>query len=346
MAEEWPIAAPQPERAAGPARGAGADRLHVVMADFFLDPQQRLTEQERALMSFMLADLLEAMADEVRSALPGLGGSNDGDGRALAKVLAGAGLLDHPRLIALLLRRADEERIATAVRARAANRPIFLQSLIAAPEAAVSAAAMDLILARGRRRDSLGQLRLEFDDVPADVAAPLCYAVAAALRSEVLHRSAPERIDRELADAASALLARHDEGRSVDSVMTTLVRALAASGMLDEHLLATATGEGDLAFLAEALAQLAGLEVSVAWDHLFAGGDGRAVLLFKMAGLSRSFTAGALVQLGELIEIGDPVREIERFESLELQRVWQEQERLRLDASYASALAAIESGRG
>lgn len=346
MAEEWPIAAPQPERAAEPARGAGADRLRVVMADFFLNPDRRLTEQERALMSFMLADLLSSMADEIRSALPASGAANDSDGRALVKALADAGLLHHPSLIALLLRRADEERIATAVRARASGHPIFIQSLIAVSDAEVSAVAMDLILGRGRRRDSLCQLKLDFDDVPADVAAPLAYAIAAALRGEALHGSTPERVDRELADAAVALLASHDEGRSIDALMAALVRALAASARLDEPLLSAAAEEGDLAFLAEALAQLAGIDASTAWDHLVPGADGRAVLLLKMAGMSRAFAAGILVQLGDLIGIADAGSEVDRFDGIELQQAWQEQERLRLDPSYWSALAAIGPGRG
>ncbi len=346
MAEEWPIAAPQPERAAEPARGAGADRLRVVMSDFFLDPDQRLTEQERALMSFMLANLLDLIADEIRSALPAPDAANDGNGRALVKALAGVGLLRHPPLIALLLRRADEERIATAVRARSSGYPIFIQSLIGHSDGQVSAAAMDLILGRGRRRNALGQLQLDFDDVPADVAAPLAYAVAAALRGEALYGSTPERVDRELAAAAATFLVRHDEGRSIDAVMAALVRALAAVGRLDEPLLNAAAEEGDLAFLAEALAQLAGVDVSTAWDHLVHGVDGRAVLLLKMAGVSRTFAAGVLVQLGDLLGIADPVSEVDRFDGLELQQAWQEQERLRLDPAYKSALAAIGTSSG
>ena len=55
MPEEWPIAAPAADRTvdARAQRGARAG-LATVRRDFFLDPAERLTEQERALMTAML----------------------------------------------------------------------------------------------------------------------------------------------------------------------------------------------------------------------------------------------------------------------------------------------------
>ena len=52
---EWPIAAPVADGGTEPARAAGGGRLSVARADFFLDPRARLTEQERALMTAMMA---------------------------------------------------------------------------------------------------------------------------------------------------------------------------------------------------------------------------------------------------------------------------------------------------
>ena len=63
MAEEWPIGAAPGDAAPAPARGAGRDRLHTVRADFFLNPAERLTEQERALMTAMLHCLIGDIAD-------------------------------------------------------------------------------------------------------------------------------------------------------------------------------------------------------------------------------------------------------------------------------------------
>src|SRR5690348_11859740 len=116
--EEWPIAALQAERNA-PARSAGRDRLSTVRTDFFLPANERLAEQERALMTAMLQCLVADIAADLRAAVPlDLLAANE-DGPDLVDMLLRAGLLDSAELIALLLRRADEERIASAARARA-----------------------------------------------------------------------------------------------------------------------------------------------------------------------------------------------------------------------------------
>ena len=83
----------------------------------------------------------------------------------------------------LLLRRADEERIATGAKARSGRREArVLQGLVSHDDGAVAAAAMALILARGRRRDRFGQCLLHFDDLPRDEARMrLSMLVAAAI---------------------------------------------------------------------------------------------------------------------------------------------------------------------
>jgi hypothetical protein len=230
--EEWPIAAPPAEEGANPARPAGRSRLSTVRKDFFLNPAERLTEQERALMTGMLADLLGSIADEIRAALPaGLVPANDGDHQLLVGRLGAAWLLDYRDLIALLLRRADEERIGGAIHARLGTSSAFLQALIADSDEFVAAAAMTLILARGRRRDRLGQPRLEFDDLPKRLAAQLTHAVAAAIRSE-LPPPEPDA-DRHFASAAARLMDAHDEAKRIEAVTATLIRALIGAGNLD-----------------------------------------------------------------------------------------------------------------
>src|SRR5258708_1232587 len=118
MPEEWPIAAPAADQDA-PARPAGRDRLATIRADFFLDSAARLTEQERALMTAMLHCLIGDTGDELRGALPnGWGAANDESNLDVIDVLTSARLLDEPVLMALLLRRADEERITAGAKAR------------------------------------------------------------------------------------------------------------------------------------------------------------------------------------------------------------------------------------
>ena len=105
-----------------PARAAGRRRLSTVRLDFFLDPTQRLTEQERALMTAMLRSLIGDIVGEIRGALPaGWAAANDDDS-AIVETLTRARLLDDAELMALLFRRADEERIGAAMRARSGRR--------------------------------------------------------------------------------------------------------------------------------------------------------------------------------------------------------------------------------
>ena len=217
MPEEWPIAAASAERNA-PARAAGRGRLSTVRLDFFLDPAQRLTEQERALMTAMLHCLVGDIAAEIRAAVPrGWFGANDDSG-GIVEVLTRAGLLDEPELMALVLRRADEERIGTACRARSGRRDSrAIQALVSSDNGAVSAAAMALILARGRRRDRFGQCLVAFDDLSLQSAGRLANAIAAASRSEVAAAKGPAAADAELSgDASRAMTLLRIGGASRD----------------------------------------------------------------------------------------------------------------------------------
>jgi hypothetical protein len=256
--DEWPIASPSEDDGAYPARPAGRRRLPTVRKDFFLDPRDRLTEQERALMTSMLAEFLGSIAEEIRAALPvGSAAANDEDSQQLLRQLSDTGLLDHVDLITLLLRRADEERIANAVRARSAPRGGFLQALIADEDEAISASAMTLILARGRRRDRLGQPRIEFEDLPEQLANMLAYSVAAAIRLHMPGLAQEGHLP--FGKAAASLLASRDEHKAIDGLTAVLVRTLNRSGYLDERLLESAAEEGDVAFLAAALGERAGI---------------------------------------------------------------------------------------
>ena len=120
-------------------------------------------------MTAMLHCLIGDVADDLRAALPaGWAAANDETNAALIGDLLAAELLDEPDLMLLLLRRADEERIAGGAKARSGRRDArALQGLVSHDDRAVSAAAMALILARGRRRDRFGQCLITIDDLLA-----------------------------------------------------------------------------------------------------------------------------------------------------------------------------------
>ena len=341
---EWPIAAPVADGGTEPARAAGGGRLSVARADFFLDPRARLTEQARALMTAMLADLVAIVADEFTALLADAEPAND-DGERLVDRLWCAGLLDIPDLIRLLLRRAEEERISAGIRSgRPAGRMRFLQSLVSDDDPQVSAAAMALILARGRRRDRFDGPRLIFDDLSAESAVALVGAVAAALRTDLVKRMSAAECDERLSAAAQALLARHDEGNRLEARLFAFVHALERAGRLDDALMRATLAEADIALLVEALARRAGIGFDSAWAH-FTGGRGALAILLRMAGLSRDLAGEIVAGAAEVVGT-DPEREIQTFDAMTDEDAESSRKWLRLDPAYRNAIGAMGTGHG
>lgn len=299
-------------------------------------------------MTAMLHAIVSDIADELRASLPSSSAvANDEDNSELIAELTAARLLDQPPLIELLLRRADEEQIATAVKARSGRRDgRLLQTLVSDENASISAAAMALILARGRRRDRFGQARIEFDDLPAETAVALTQIVSAGLRQRLMVTVDKKAADRQLAAASTALLARHDEDKRLEALAAALIRLLDEQGRLDEDLIAAAAEDGEVALVAQALARRAAIGGEEAFDLLLGGEGASLMLLLRMAGASRELAARLLAGPGDLLEIADAGRAIARFDSITQEEVDSTREWLRLDPTYRSALAALGQDHG
>lgn len=341
---EWPVAAAGDGDAACPARVSGRGRLPTAQMDFFLDPRARLTEQERALMAAMLADLVNSVADELRAELATLEPAND-DGEQLLDSLRSSRLLHIPDLVGLLLRRAEEERVSAAIRAgRTSPRARFLQSLISDDQPEVSAAAMGLILARGRRRDRFDGPRLLFDDLPAETAVALVNGIAACLRTDLVTRFGPATADDRLSAAVRAIISSHDEGNRLEAKLFELAHALDAAGRLNEKTILSVLEEGEAALLAEILGRRAGIAFADSWEH-FGGPDGNLALLLRMSGVSRSVAGEILARLAVVLGT-DAEAEISAFDSLGDEAVEKTRKWLRLDGSYRSAIEALAETNG
>ena len=152
--------------------------------------------------------------------------------------------------------------------------------------------------------------------------------------------------DLRFSAAAAQLLQRRDETKAIDRVTMALVRSLLGAGKLEERLLEAAAEEGDLAFVAGALAERAGIEPTQAWDHLVDGNHGRLVLLLKMADSSRQFAASLLALFGDLVGIADLGEEIARFDSMSDAETRAGRSALQLDRAYRSALSALGGDDG
>jgi len=336
MPVEWPLAASAADRQVEPARPrVGSDRLAIARADFFLDEASRLTDEERALMAAMLRGLLTDLADELIAALPPILAAQAEQARdGLYRRLRRARLLERKGLVALLLRRADEQQLS----ARAERGEPTLTALVGHDDAQVAEAAMALTLARGRRRDRFGRSGLEFDDLVAEDAVTLVYAVAAGLR-DMLAADA----DQPLAGAAQALLARHDEGRRLEAYVAGLARALETSDQADDNIVRKLAQDGDAALLVGLLARRAGIDFIDAWNF-FTGSD--AMMLVRLAGCDRTAAAQILAGFEQMAGANAAERIIERFEAIDEAVVERCRSWMRLDPHYRAAREAMEQANG
>lgn len=330
-----------------PARAAGRRRLSTVRLDFFLDPTQRLTEQERALMTAMLRSLIGDIVGEIRGALPaGWTAANDDDS-AIVETLTRARLLDDAELMALLFRRADEERIGAAMRARSGRREArVIQGLVSHDDGAVSAAAMALILARGRRRDRFGQSLVGFDDLRSRCAERLVYAIAAALRVALAAAHGDTTADVALGKAATAVVESRAEGRSIEGLSNGLIVLLDNVGDLSDELLLGCAQEGEIAFLGQVLARRAQISADVSMDELLSGSAQRVMTLLRVAGSSRELSAGLLGSVGDLLGIDDPGAAIEFFEGISVDEVQCAKSWLATPRAYRAAVEALGASHG
>jgi hypothetical protein len=347
MPEEWPIASP-PMDGDELARGAGRGRLSTVRRDFFLDPAKRLTEQERALMTAMLHCLVGDVADAIRAALPsGRIAANDAGDAVLVATLKSSNLLDEAGLMRLLLRRADEERICTAARARSGRREArVLQGLVSHEHGAVASAAMALILGRGRRRDRFGQSLVALDDLPFASAEHLVHAVAAGLRKDLASARGTAAADRDLADASRHVIDAYDEERGIDALTGSLVHFLEESGGLTDELVLGSANEGEIAFVAEVIARRAGIPADSALDEFLSADSQSVIALLRMAGVSRDFCAGLLAGIGDLLGIDDAGSAIVDFEALTDDQVESGRAWLLTSPAYRAALDRLGRASG
>ncbi len=335
MPVEWPLAASAADRQVEPARPrAGSDRLAIASTDFFLDEASRLTDEERALMAAMLRGLVTDIADELIAGLPSLLAAQAEQARdGLYRRLRRARLLERSGLIALLIRRADEQQLS----GRGEHGEQALTALVGDDDGRVAEAAMALTLARGRRRDRFGRSGLEFDDLPAEDAVAVVHAVAAGLRDML----SPDA-DQPLATSAQALLARHDEGRRLEASVAALARALEAAGRADEAMVRLLAQDGDAALLVAVLARRAGIDLIDAWNF-FTGSD--AMMLARLAGCDRT-TAAQILAGFETMTGGQAERIIDRFEALDDAAVERCRRWMRLDPHYRSARDAMDQAGG
>lgn len=323
-------------------------RVAAAMADLALPEALRLSDRQRITASHLLRRLVGDLEDELRSLLAGHFAA-DGEAPLRAAlssaslpialpVLESGGALADPGLFALVLRRAEEHRLA-----RAAPERRLLTDLAGDSDEAVAAAAVSLLVADSRRLDAFHEPLLANGDLPAEVAHGLAWTVAAALRTYLIarHGVAPVAADRAVTAAASTLLLHYDEGAGADALARRLALRLHERGRLDDALLVRALGEGALPLFLAGLSLRTGLEPEALWELLpDASGRGAAIVL-RAARLDREAAASILLDLaGREEAVG---AQLDVYDSLDAEEAHHRILLWSLDPAYRAAVARLAS---
>ena len=343
--DEWPIRIPQELGANAPVRETVRDRMSVVRQDLFLPRTHRLTEQEASLMTAMLHRLVEDVSVDIQAQLPQDWLPANEDHGGLIDRLWQSGLLDIDGLMALLLRQADEQRIAGALKARQVNRSAsVVQPLVSGEDPEIAAAAMAVLIARGRRRDRFGQALIELDDLDRQSASVLVHTIAAGLcERKPVHISAREAEHR-LCAAADALVAGHDFTKSLDALTAALVGGMDAAGLLDDQWIRSAIDVGDIGVLGHSLARCAGAPHSATAAELLSGDVRRTMLVLRVAGMGRELAGHLLAVLGDLLGVSADARALTLFDSISMDRITAAKSWLTLDPHFKIALKGLGHG--
>lgn len=323
-------------------------RVSAAVADLALPEAFRLSDRQRVTVSHLLLRLVGDIEDELRSALAvHFAGAEEEPLRAALSsaslpiampVLESGGALADPALFALLLRRAEEHRLA-----RAAPEHRLLTELAGDSDPAVAAAAVSLLIAVSRRLDAFHEPLLADGDLPAEVAHSLAWTVAAALRTYLIarHDVAPAAADDAVTAATSALLRHYDEGAGADPLARRLALRLEERARLDDLLLVRAAGEGALPLLLAGLSLRTGLDPEALWELLSdSSGRGPAILL-RAARLGRDSAASVLLHLaGREEAVG---AQLDVYDGLEAEQARSHILLWRLDPAYRAAVARLAS---
>jgi hypothetical protein len=205
---------------------------------------------------------------------------------------------------------------------------------------------MALILARGRRRDRFGQCLVGLDDVESLAADALVHATAAALRRELARSRGEAAADFELTNAAEHVLSKRDPERGLTALTSALVRRIVEAGGVSDDFLLAAANEGEVAFVAEVLAERGHLPVHVTMDELLSGEADKVMMLLRLTRVSNELVAGLLAALGDLLGVEDAGAAMgifHQFTDAELQaaRAW-----LLSAPSYRTALGCFGQHHG
>lgn len=299
-------------------------RLVENITDLFLRDEGRLTDQERALMSDILAKLIgqveKSIKKELSEALAASGVELPDIAAMLANedveiarpLLEKSSLLKDPDLIEIIRMRTDEHRIAIARRGEVSmdvSNAIVdegdddaIEALLTNHDAKLSERAMEYLVAESRRVDRFQEPLIGRSDLSPDLAYRMFWWVSAALRQRILadHKIDPVALESAVKRAASAALVDQKDEDGAYVKAQKLARRMMENGELTVQFLLQSLRQRRTPIFVAGLAVLGGIGFRVAW-RIFAdkGGESFAVIA-KAVDMDRSQFTSCYLLMSEL----------------------------------------------
>lgn len=312
------------------------------ISDLFLNQEGRLSDHERALMLDIITKLLGSIEAEIRRQLSDRLADADwapadlvvmlaSDDIDIARpILEASTLLRDEDLIEIVRSRAREHRLAIAL-SRSLSEDVsdaivetsgeeddVLEALIRNPDAALSRAAMDYLVAESERRDGFQEPLLRRSDLPPDLAHKMFWWVGAALREFILndYDLSAHVIEPAIESATAAGLDRRgDQGMRASA--GRLAGVMDESGNLNIPVLLRLLEQGRIQAFMAGLAQLSGVSFDTV-DRIVLDQGGEALaLICRMIGTDRNqFTRISLLIKKIAVHPPQRVEDVERIATL------------------------------
>jgi uncharacterized protein (DUF2336 family) len=307
---------------------AARAQLMNAIVDLFLPANQRLTDQQRALMTDVLGRLLGSIEMEVRQhlvealmrssvELPELEALLANDAIEVARpILEKSKVIRDADLMDVVMQCAEEHRMAIALRENLAapvaeaiveqgirnGEDDVIETLIRNDDAVLSRRAMELLVAESKRNGQFQQPLLTRNDLPVDLAYQMYWWVTATLRRHILRNYVIDQavLDPMIERATRRALVDHDDTQSVQARALQLARRLEELGELTDSFFLRTLRQGRLSLFAAGLAARGRIAFATAWRIVTDPGHESFIVLAKAIELSRDAAASMVLVLDGL----------------------------------------------
>lgn len=359
--------------AAGRSRAARAE-LSDAIVDLFLPDTHRLSDHQRAITVDVLRKLIGSLEIEVRQYLvEALLRAPDPMPELQAhlashEIEVAQSVLEHSRvlhdadLIDIVMRRAEEHRMAVALRSDVPAvvaealvetvTPDVVEGLIRNPDMILAGRAMEMLVAESKRFDRFQEPLLARADLPPELAYRLYWLVSAALRDYILKRFEidPARVDDLIQSAARRGIAAHEIDEKLEARAMRLAERLHELGDLTDDFLRASLRQSRISLLVAGLAVRANMDFATSWTIVLDPRGDAMVVLLRAINMPRDI-AGSILMLMERLRDGGTggasgavMRAMEGFDLIasdrarSVLRLWQ------LDPLYRDAIDQVRSG--